>query len=134
MKLPAAQYDDSGPNLTPVIDVVFLLLIFFLVATTYEQAEKELEVDIPESAKAQPYADTRDLVVNILRDGTVKIEGKTYDVRRLRVVIAKARENNPTQRVFIRADGDSALRHAVTVMGFCNDVEMPYRVATIEQS
>ena len=53
MRLPEDTSDSDGPNLTPVIDVVFLLLIFFLVATRYDQEERELEVDLPEVTEAQ---------------------------------------------------------------------------------
>ena len=44
--------------MTPVIDVVFLLLIFFLVATEYHQEERELDVVLPEVTQAQPLAMT----------------------------------------------------------------------------
>ena len=43
MKISVPTEDFAGPDLTPVIDVVFLLLIFFLVATRYDQEERELE-------------------------------------------------------------------------------------------
>ena len=59
MKLPADSPESEGPNLTPVIDVVFLLLIFFLVATEYHDAERELDITLPEVAQAQPLAQTR---------------------------------------------------------------------------
>jgi CheY-like chemotaxis protein len=48
MKLPLNNTESEGPNLTPVIDVVFLLLIFFLVATRFDQEERELDVELPE--------------------------------------------------------------------------------------
>ena len=46
MKLPPDTSDSDGPNLTPVIDIVFLLLIFFLVAARYDKEEEERELDI----------------------------------------------------------------------------------------
>ena len=56
MRLPEENTGNAGPDLTPVIDVVFLLLIFFLVATEYHQEERELEVVLPEVTQAQPLA------------------------------------------------------------------------------
>ena len=47
MRLPDESHQSDGPNLTPVIDVVFLLLIFFLVATRFDQEEKELDLELP---------------------------------------------------------------------------------------
>ena len=52
MQLPPDTNESDGPNLTPVIDIVFLLLIFFLVATTYEREEIEESIDLPEIADA----------------------------------------------------------------------------------
>ena len=78
MKLPVNTDDSDGPNLTPVIDVVFLLLIFFLVATEYHQAERELDIDLPEVAQAQPLSMTPELIVNISSEGQYKVAAQEY--------------------------------------------------------
>ena len=57
MKIAVPTEDFAGPDLTPVIDVVFLLLIFFLVATRYDQEERELEVVLPEVTQALRHED-----------------------------------------------------------------------------
>lgn len=133
MKLPADSGESEGPNLTPVIDVVFLLLIFFLVATEYHDAERELEVTLPEVAQAQPLAMTPELIVNITNEGRFKIAAQEYTEAELAALIAQAKKNNPQQSTLIRGDGDSALRHAVRVMGFCNKVKMRYRIAALQE-
>ena len=79
MKLPDETPLDEGPNLTPVIDVVFLLLIFFLVATRYDQEERELDVILPEVTQAQPLAMTPELIVNISRDGLYKVSAREFN-------------------------------------------------------
>ena len=50
---------DGGPTieLTPIIDMVFLLLIFFLVATTFHQSEREMQIALPTAASAGPISD-----------------------------------------------------------------------------
>ena len=133
MKLPADSAESEGPNLTPVIDVVFLLLIFFLVATEYHDAERELDVALPEVAQAQPLAMTPELIVNITNEGRYKVAAQEYAERELAAMIAQAKKNNPQHSTLIRGDGDSALRYAVRVMGFCNKVKMRYRIAALQE-
>ena len=134
MRLPEESVEDAGPDLTPVIDVVFLLLIFFLVATEYHQEERELDVVLPEVAQAQPLAMTKELIVNITKAGVFKVAGRDYNEQQLYQIIREAKQNNPQMTALIRGDGESALRHAVRVMGMCNKVEMRYRIAALQQA
>ena len=134
MRVPEESVEESGPDLTPVIDVVFLLLIFFLVATEYHQEERELDVVLPEVTQAQPLAMTKELIVNITKAGVYKVAGRDYDEQQLYRVIREAKENNPQMTALIRGDGQSALRHAVRVMGMCNKVQMKYRIAALLQA
>jgi len=134
MRLPEETVEDAGPDLTPVIDVVFLLLIFFLVATEYHQEERELDVVLPEVTQAQPLAMTKELIVNITKAGEYKVAGRDYDEQQLYGIIREAKENNPQMTALIRGDGQSALRHAVRVMGMCNKVQMKYRIAALQQA
>ena len=132
MKLPHDTNDTEGPNLTPVIDVVFLLLIFFLVATRYDQEERELDINLPEVTQAQPLSMTPELIVNITHDGRFRVVRKELDESQLASVLQEAAKNNPHQSVLIRGDGESNLKYAVRVMGMCNKVRMDYRIAALE--
>ena len=129
MKLPIDTSESEGPNLTPIIDVVFLLLIFFLVATEYHQEEREVDIDLPEVAQAQPLSMTPELIVNISAKGEYRVAAKEYSESEIKALIVQAKENNPQQTTLIRGDADSALRWAARVMGFCNQVDMKYRLA-----
>jgi biopolymer transport protein ExbD len=133
MKLPLNNTESEGPNLTPVIDVVFLLLIFFLVATRFDQEERELPVELPEVVQAQPLAATQGLIINILRDGTYKVVQQEYSEEQLASIIREAKKNNPHQTALIRGDGESALRHAARVMSLCNRAGMDYRIAALQE-
>jgi biopolymer transport protein ExbD len=133
MKLPANTDEQDGPNLTPVIDVVFLLLIFFLVATRYDQEERELDVNLPEVTKAQPLSMTPELVINVTRDGKFKVVRNEYTEPQLQTLISTSKRNNPHQSALIRGDGESALKYAVRVMGMCNQAGMDYRIAALQE-
>ncbi|MFQ5489741.1 MAG: ExbD/TolR family protein, partial [Phycisphaerae bacterium] len=63
-------------ELTPLIDMVFLLLIFFLVATTFQQAEREMQIALPTASSAGPISATlRELVINVDAQGNIIVSG-----------------------------------------------------------
>jgi biopolymer transport protein ExbD len=133
MKLPDDSQESDGPNLTPVIDVVFLLLIFFLVATEYAQEELDLKVNLPEVTQAQPVTMTPQLIVNVTSEGKYKVVREEYNLGQLQSILTEARENNPQQTCLIRGDGDSMLKYAVQVMDVCNKADMDYQIAAIQK-
>jgi biopolymer transport protein ExbD len=136
MKLPPAESESEGPNLTPVIDVVFLLLIFFLVATRFDQEERELNVVLPEVVQAEPLSmPPQELIVNITESGEYIVAAQTLGEEQLAALLREAARKNPgTQSVLIRGDGNSPLRYGVRVMGLCNRAGITdYRVAALEE-
>lgn len=136
MKLDFTESESNGPNLTPVIDIVFLLLIFFLVATRFEQEEKDSEVIVPEVAAAQPMSmPPKSLVVNVRENGVCTVRGKTYSQQQLAKLLKQFSNANPgTQNVMIRGDKGARWEHGVRVMGLCNQAKIyKYRVAMREK-
>ncbi len=111
-------------SLTPLIDVVFLLLIFFLVATRFAQEDRELDVVLPSASEARPLTvQPRELFVNIDHQGNFFIDGKTLNGEEVEAVLRQAVANNPVnQSVIIRADKRVQLDYAVLVMNLCNKV------------
>ena len=96
-------------SLTPLIDVVFLLLIFFLVATKFAEEERELPVPLPEASEAMPSTSKpHELFINIDAEGSYFVTGKTLNVDELYQVLRVAWVNNPAQvSVVIRAGSRS---------------------------
>ncbi len=105
-------------NITPLIDVVFLLLIFFMVSTTFNR-ESELQINLPEaSAGAKQIADEVVEVI-IARDGSFVVHGKALPDQHpstLRAAIAEAVGGNTKQPLVIRADGETPHQAVVTAM------------------
>ncbi|MCI0491532.1 MAG: biopolymer transporter ExbD [Planctomycetes bacterium] len=116
----------GGLNLTPMIDVVFLLLIFFLVATRFEQEERDMEVDLPRAIAVEPTMNkSREIFVTVTPDGDYFVDGQRLDSQRLTTVLKAAYRANPgRQRVTIRADKESRTRHVVAVMDACNQAHI----------
>lgn len=135
MRLPPSEPELGIPNMMPLIDVVFLLLIFFLLASRFEQAEREMNVVLPEVAEAQPLTMTQELVVNITPEGKYVVAQKEQSEEQLAALLAQAHRNNPHQSVLIRGDGRAAWKYGVRVMGLCNKAKIDnYRVAAIQEN
>ena len=120
-------------SLTPLIDVVFLLLIFFLVATRFEEEERELDVLLPEASEAQPLTSKpREMFVNIDDKGRYFVTGKIVTLDQLYPILKAAWVNNPGRAsVVIRADKRCRWEFVVAVMNACNKANIrDYRVTT----
>lgn len=123
----------STLSLTPLIDVVFLLLIFFLVATRFEQEERDMAVRLPQASEAAPaIASRQDLFVTVTSEGSFFLSGKQVNLSMLEESLQEAYRRNPgRQRVIIRADANSRTLHLVAAMNACNKANIRnYSVAT----
>jgi biopolymer transport protein ExbD len=111
--------DVGGPgelalNLTPMIDVVFLLLIFFMLATTFMDPEREIDLDLPEAASSLAQDTERDeIIINVMRDGVLKLGESAVDRDGLLAELRRAARRNPEIAVTIR--GDRLVTHEVIV-------------------
>jgi biopolymer transport protein ExbD len=112
----------SALSITPLIDVVFLLLIFFLVASRFEQEDRELAVLLPSASEAKPLTvKPRELFVNIDKDGNYYVGGKILLADQVFEILRRAGRDNPGhQSVVIRADKRVPLDFAVEIMNLCN--------------
>jgi biopolymer transport protein ExbD len=122
MLIRESNVEEEAPiNLMPLIDMVFLLLIFFLVATTFIQDELERQLQLARAApEIQPLSALPDaLMINILRDGKLKVGGKDCTRERLAELLSRTVHNDPTKKVVIRADEDSRMKYFAVVTGLC---------------
>jgi biopolymer transport protein ExbD len=127
----------SALNLTPLIDMVFLLLIFFLVSTKFAEDERQMDVLLPDATAAQPLTvKPRELFVNIDQHGRYFVAGKQLDLPHLDQVLKTAWVNNPGRAsVIIRADKRCQWEHVAAAMNACNRAKIrDYKVTTRESS
>ena len=116
-------------EMTPMIDMVFLLLIFFLVATTFHQTERELQIALPMASSAGPISATlRELIVNIDADGVIIVSGKRIDADDLRTMVQSAVAANPEQKLTVRGDRGTAYANVVRVLDIAkaSGIQEPY--------
>ncbi|HVA44920.1 MAG TPA: biopolymer transporter ExbD [Pirellulales bacterium] len=136
MRLPETNAELDGPNMTPVIDMVFLLLIFFLCATRFDQEERELPTKLPEVVRAEPLSmPPHELVVNVTQDGQYVVMRQSLSEEQLAALLREAGLKNPgTQAVQIRGDARAAWEAGVRVMGLCNKANITNYSVTVRQT
>lgn len=123
-------------NLTPLIDVVFLLLIFFLVATQFSQDDQQLPIQLPSAKNALPMTlKPEELVVSIGQDGTYMLRGQRLDLQQLEPILAQAVLDNPVQQtVILRGDKRVEFQSVVSLIDLCNRLKVPsYRITAQDE-
>lgn len=93
--------DESEIDLTPMLDVVFIMLIFFIVTASFVK-ESGIDVNRPESQKSDP-SDAQNILVNVSATGEIYMEDRRTDVRAVRAVIERLRAENPKAAVIVKA-------------------------------
>lgn len=120
-------------SMTPLIDVVFILLIFFLVAARFAQEDRELPVQLPSAKSAVPMTmEPQIMIVGVDDQGQYVLNGRTIPIDEVETNIRQAVTNNPVnQTVIIRGDKRVPFQHVVSLMDICQRLKVPtYRVTT----
>ena len=138
MRLPPPEAESEGPNLTPVVDVVFLLLIFFLVATRFDEEEREIGTRLPEVPEAQPLTiSPNEVVINIDHKGKYRVSRKLYSEEELAKMLDLVASKNPhygeRQKVQIRADKRVQLIFPARVMSLCEKRKFDHYIRVLPQ-
>ncbi len=107
-------------NLTPLIDVVFLLLIFFMVSTTFIYSDA-LKIELPK-AKGENTEIKENINIVITADGEININGDIISKAGLRNKLSSLKKQNPKATVVLQADKNSTHGDVVFVMDNCKQV------------
>lgn len=115
MKFPHLNKKDASFNLTPLIDVVFLLLIFFMLTTTFVNLENRIKVDLPtgDFAAAEP---SENIIVTITENNTIYLNGKLIDPLKLTESVAAEIKDEPEKIVILEADKNVLHGKVIRVM------------------
>ena len=119
MRIKCNDDDDQQAevNMTPIIDMVFLLLIFFLVATKFADIERDVRIKPPSSINARPITEIpSEIIINVARNGQLLIAGQVRSLDDVDKLLARAAKENTRQSVVIRGDRETILQRAVDVL------------------
>jgi biopolymer transport protein ExbD len=103
-------------DLTPLIDITFQLLIFFLLTATVQQANPSFKVKLPKAKNQDVSQDTKALVVHINAEGEYQVDGNVVDPRELEMRMCTAAQAGNSAGVNIKADEATSHKYVVKVM------------------
>ena len=122
MPIKIHQEPEPTLNLTPMIDIVFLLIIFFMVGTKFTEMERQIELELPGvkhfgALTAAP----KEREVHVYRDNTIMMDREKYSLDELVVELKRAHEEYNEMSVLIRGDGDGRYGNVTEVLAACRD-------------
>ncbi len=112
-----SKTEEATINLTPMIDVVFLLVIFFLVGSEFSEAESKIPVNVPTAGQMQAITRGPDeLIVEIAVDDSVSLNGETMELDPLRTKLNQYYTSYPDVKVIVRGEATGSLQRTVEVL------------------
>ena len=114
--------EDPGFQMAPMIDIVFLLLVFFLITAALQQVEKEMELALPEADETQVHSQSlSEIIINVKENGDIVIAAKKWEIETLRKRLAKLARiaGDALPSVIIRSDAQARMQNVIDVLDAC---------------
>ena len=123
--MPLKTHTDENPtlNLTPMIDIVFLIIIFFMVGTKFTELEQNIDLQVPQVSEVgtlTPAPEKR--VINVYQDGRISLDQKMISLDELKSQLETARGQYSDLGVIVRGDAQGAFQNVATVLSICRQV------------
>lgn len=133
MPLKTTQDESAGVNLTPMIDVVFLLVIFFMVATEFTELERSIDLQLPTAAEAGDATPPPEpSVVAVFEDGRVELDGRTVSLTELTKQLREATAESGDVQVVIHGDARCDFQHVAAALAACREGRVSELGITVE--
>jgi biopolymer transport protein ExbD len=114
-----------GFLIAPMVDILLVVLVFFIVTWNFALSENELDVRVPSAAKAnetQPYVGQ--VVINIKADGTIIVNRQSKTLPELLELLKKLSQLYPDQAAIVRGDQGVEYKHIVEVLDICRQADI----------
>ncbi len=117
--------DPVGFQLAPMIDIVFLLLTFFMTSQLFAQWEEEVEITLPTAQTSEMQKRLPgEIILNVLADGTVVVNGQPRNDNQLASMLIRLTELSPGQPIVVRADKATSYEHIIRVLDHCRQADI----------
>ena len=122
MPLKTEPLEEPGINLTSMLDVVMLLIIFFMIGTKFSEEERQTDIQVPTVADNSPLTEVPDeIIVNIAEDGRVTVKGQEQTTESLFALMKTAQASFPNQGVILRGDGRCRYQQIMDAFSACKE-------------
>jgi len=130
----AVEEEESSIDLTPMLDVVFIMLIFFIVTAAFIN-ERGVEVDRPDQSTdtPPPDSDNPNIVISVSESDQITIDGNVVDIRAIRARIQQKKAENPDAMVIVVSNGKATSGNVVRITDQALSVDPNIRVALIQK-
>ena len=121
--------------LTSMLDVIFLLLCFFVTASVFSQWESEVSISLPSASSSEtPGRLPGEVILNVAKDGSVTVNARKLALADLEGRLRKVAEFYPGQPVVIRADRETAYSSLMSVIDTCRNAGVwNFSLATVQE-
>ena len=117
---PKPRPRSAALALTSMLDVIFLLLCFFVTASVYSQWESEISIQLPSARTSdEPFRLPGEIIANVAKDGSVRVNGADVTLEELAARLSRVVKYYRDQAVIIRADKDVRYESLVKVIDAC---------------
>jgi len=133
MQLRNRPKRDYTVDITPLVDVVFLMLIFFMVSTSFKVASS-LKLELPSSNAHEQVNENKEVIVSISAKGQFYVQDEPVSDANLRKRILNQTKGDPNMRVVLRADASTQHRYVVRALDVLRGLGMgKVAIATVEE-
>lgn len=122
-RLKKINRPEEAFQMAPMIDMVFLLLVFFMCVSALAQAEKKIELDLPESSESEVANNLSNRgKISLDREGTIYIAAQKHTLNEMQKLIGNALKSDPDLKILLRADRETPYREIKRVLKTCAGV------------
>ncbi|MCP4639788.1 MAG: biopolymer transporter ExbD [bacterium] len=119
------QEETEAIPLAPLIDIVFLMLVFFMTTSVFGAMERELDIQLPTAnAAEQTQRAQGEIYINLKSDGTIILNDRAVTVAELQEILNRVAEHYPGGAIIIRGDRDAILGRAVDILNCCKNADI----------
>ncbi|MDP7010984.1 MAG: biopolymer transporter ExbD [Verrucomicrobiota bacterium] len=117
MRIRTDNTGSSTVEMTPLIDIMFTLIIFFLATATFQEEERDIAINVPSNTSGTTLSsEPRVIVINVKKDGSYKMGDKAMKLDQIRIKLSEEVQKDAGQKVLVRGDGDALHKHVAAAV------------------
>jgi len=119
------QEESEAIQMAPLIDIVFLTLVFFMAVSAYSVLESEIDINLPTADSAvQNDRVQGEIFINLREDGRIVLNNREMSINELQDVLNRVAEYFPGGSVIVRGDGSALLGRAIAILDCCSKADI----------
>ena len=117
MRIRSDNTGGAMVEMTPLIDIMFTLIIFFLATATFQEEERDIAINVPSNTSGTTLSsEPRVIVINVKEDGSYKMGDKAMKLDQIRIKLKEEVQKDPDQKVLVRGDGMARHKHVAAAV------------------